>query len=1105
MDGQYFPDDEIDIDSLASSEPPEYVPQMFSHGGEVEEKEEDIDHYAKGGEVSLDSQTQAMNQYLLGEEEDAMPTAYATATQPTESTSPTAGATTAKAMLKKMTKGSGGKSKRPKEMDLEISGLSPAIPELGAPQTEQEKLTQIATARAQYDALERAYKLKAQAAQRAGRGLMKPTFSTQAFDQPTLEKPGPLMARTFAKGGEVDALEGMQNKARENEMYRAAEKYLQSRGQMPDIKISRFLPDEANAEFSSVRLPIGSGTIKVNKDVIASDFKKDIGPALLAHEITHAADRQMKQQAIEQRGKGTKFAEAYEKLMGSEGRNRLEPARRADYEWAEGNRFYRSTPEEIAAHGVGAFSGPMLQDRAPLHVDPTAATEFQILLDLAQRDIDKGPKGLAKIPAFARKFFKYADGGPVYRADGSPPSGERLTPQQIERLAAEQAALNQYYAAKARPSTGMNRKRGPVSEALDTGEAYVNMAKGVTEFPYDLVGAPVDIATMLMRPFGYSTEKPVMGSDWIKAQMTKAGVRPEPPADPTAKGFYTAGELLSNLTNPASVSRKVGPVVEKGVTAVGKEAARQVERGMFNEGPLRAITPQPAFAVRPEGGGTTFTNIREGGSSAPVSKLDKLIETGANPRIEGLSDETGDAIENFWRSKAQNFFTRQYGTPSDPIFKQIISGQLSTPTLQRSIPDYAIEQTRVGKTRIDPVTGESRFYPKYPQALEDLTRRYDELTGLKGIAFNVKEPIFDPAYPTTMGDRGRQLESALREDVTEKMVAGGLNPSLINTNIGLTGPKGEGSSDLLNYVPGEYKELYSMYTNPPKDPGAIRRIYDELGLTSKPNEPVPDVVPENLRRAIQTSEPIYDVDLPYRSPLRDLFAPDNINRYLATLSPADIGKMRFEDVVKNSARYNLDMFNTQNLVDAIKSGKRVPDKVWSQGLSEPLMSFQKEGAKEGEKFTWHRIVDNEATAVEGAYIGHSVGGYAKGGSYGPKEYRRFKEGEKEVYTLRDPRGKPFTTVEIEKTYTGPLDRTLDERDIARMKAQGRDLGPVKTIVRQIKGNGAKTGNVAPKDVDEEVLSFLRDYIKPDKITESDSYLTPKLEEFKMDLSGRPRP
>jgi hypothetical protein len=108
---------------------------------------------------------------------------------------------------------------------------------------------------------------------------------------------------------------------------------------------------------------------------------------------------------------------------------------------------------------------------------------------------------------------------------------------------------------------------------------------------------------MLLTPVWLQHGKnPVMGSDWIKQQMTKRGIRPEPPADPTSKGFYTAGELLSNLTNPAGVTRKVGPVVEKGVAAVGKEAARQVERGIFNEGPLRSITPQPMYISRPPGG-----------------------------------------------------------------------------------------------------------------------------------------------------------------------------------------------------------------------------------------------------------------------------------------------------------------------------------------------------------------------------------------------------------------------------------------------------------------------------------------------------------------------
>jgi len=662
---------------------------------------------------------------------------------------------------------------------------------------------------------------------------------------------------------------------------------------------------------------------------------------------------------------------------------------------------------------------------------------------------------------------------PVERAGGSPIGGEqRLTPQQIERLASDQAELNRY-----QPVMNTNiQRQGAKSRKLAT-ERDINQLPDPQTYAFiqsALLGTPPDEVANQFSVF-HPKRKEILGR---------------------AEQGFVAGNAA--LVGPAA--RMLKEVTAPAVKYLGKEAARQVERGMFNEGPLRGITPQPAFAVRPEGGGTTFTNVRSSGkSNAPISKLDKMIDAGANPGIQGLSNEMGDAIENFWRSKAQNYYTRQYGTPSDPVFKQIISGQLRTPALQKVIPDYAIDQLSAGKTRVNPATGESRFYPKYPQALEDLTRRYDDMTGLQGVAFNVKEPIFDPGYPSTLGDRGRQLEATLKEDVTEKMVAGGMNPSLINPRLKLTGPRGEGAGDeMLNYVPDTYKELYNLYKQPPEESNMISRLYKELGLGETK---VPGVVPDNIKRAIQTSEPIYDVDMQYSSALEGLLTPKNINNYLTTLSPAEINKLRFEDVVKNSARYNLDMFNTQNIVEAIRSGKRIPEKTWMQGLSDPLMTFE----KEGKKYTWHRILENEATAIEGAYLGHSVGGYAKGGNYGPKEYRRFKDGEKEVYTLRDERGRPFTSVEVEKAYTGPLGRTLSEPDIARAKAEGRDLGPLQTVLRQTKGNGAKTGNVAPKDVEDGVLEFIRDYIKPTKFTEEDQFLTPKLQQFKIDMSGRPRP
>jgi hypothetical protein len=1454
MDGQYLPDDEIDIDSLASSEPPEYVPQMFSEGGEVED---DIEHYAKGGDASLDQSVETMNKYLLADEADTMPTAYATtpygATQPT---APEMSTKTAKLMLKQLsTKSGGGKSKRSKEMSLEAGDLSPAIPELGAPQTEQEKLTQIASARAQYDALEKAYKLKAQAAQRAGKGLMKPTFNTVMFDQPTLEKPGPLMARTFQLGGLVSkALKSGAKKGassvdnvvpssarslfpeQESSLFpsiikeeggnwmggstspeafvkplyksesldnpnkaKALNKWIDKK-LTPYIKNKMGTPSDpvriqaekegilpfpdtvVNAEITSYQNRIAAGlpieqqapisktdrgqawenradaSIRVGpyQDMVPFGYSNDPNETLRAFGGDFAVQNPTAKVSAMNTGRGPEdlgFDHIVDVLQENLTTGRLSPdslrglsmedAVRLTYQYdldmakkmaeakiqsLEGVPVYKQYPEQgfrwmqldkpgyfaaesdamghsvrgyepppghpdwtpqsgnkgTPGYGYGGWeaiksgeakiysladsmgkryttieqvpgthplgtsargnnfpdeiryggSGTGVEESIPeeklqeiyalgkkmYFENPNAFAENRLLsgapppspMDSFQKAADmvlgkrppsinqiKGPvngyieesaqpfvqdflnsgnwstvnnlnlaklrdlKDSPEVENFVKsnqldnrrflteaEYKKYetdflreeltnqlggfdplewarlnpegmAKGGMVQHFDGG--GMAMLSPEESDSYSAEPAQFvkdlkSDYARLKASPTA---REQLAKIAALQISQGGPDLAALGVEYLIDpLKSATLDkvftrpkFRSVLDKPANPKSPRiadqpqrePMLGS-LSDALRTKDGnfIGSSEDVIKRAQDAKLMGpSRFSPLTEAgASLGLGLGSFAAKPTAKfLGKEAARQVERGMFSEGPLRNVTPQPMFAVRPEGGGTTFTGIRAGGSNAPISRFDKIIDAGANPSIQGLSNEMGDAIENFWRSKAQNYFTRQYGTPSDPIFKQIISGQLRTPGLQKSIPDYAIEQTKVGKTRIDPVTGESRFYPKYPQALEDLTRRYDEQTGLKGIAFNVNEPIFDPGYQGTMGDRGRQLEAALKEGVTEKMVAGGMNPSLVNPDVSLTGPRGDTTSDLLNYVPSEYKELYSIYKQPPSETNMLSRIYNELGLSGKSNEPGPGLVPENLKRAIETSEPIYDINFSYKSPLKDLLAPENINRYLSTLTPSEVTKMRFEDVVKNSAKYNLDMFNTQNLVEAIRSGKRVPDKVWKQGLSEPLMTAE----KEGEKFTWHRIVDNEATALEGAYLGHSVGGYAKGGSYGPKEYRRFKEGEKEVYTLRDARGKPFTTVEVEKAYTGPLDRTLDEREIARMKAEGRELGPMSTIVRQIKGNGAKTGNVAPKDVGDEVLTFLRDYIKPDKITESENYLTPKLEQYKMDLSGRPRP
>jgi hypothetical protein len=217
------------------------------------------------------------------------------------------------------------------------------------------------------------------------------------------------------------------------------------------------------------------------------------------------------------------------------------------------------------------------------------------------------------------------------------------------------------------PKSGKGRREGEISKQLKSGDAYANMAKGVTELPYDLVGSGVDLATMAMRPFGYSTEKPVMGSDFIKEKMTKLGVRPEPPTDPTAKGFYTAGELLSNLVNPAGAVRtgvKGAEKVGQAATDVGKdflEYNRQISvpgasYAVPPQGPAK--TPAPASGLgfysaaeqaalnlpRKEGSGAAFLNDL---MKAPDVKKEELASMGLDEFLRGKPKATRQEVQDF--------------------------------------------------------------------------------------------------------------------------------------------------------------------------------------------------------------------------------------------------------------------------------------------------------------------------------------------------------------------------------------------------------------------------------------------------------------------------
>lgn len=441
-------------------------------------------------------------------------------------------------------------------------------------------------------------------------------------------------------GGEVEKGEAQQ----------ALEKYLKSRDEMPDVKITTRLPEGTNGLYTSDNLNIGSGTIKIHKNTPKAALS-----SLLTHELTHAADRQMRQQAIEQGmfGNSNQYTEAYEKLVGPDGRNRTQFARNLRPEWAAENRLYRADPKEIAAYGVGAFAGPTLQGPGPRHVDATAATELRILMDLAQRNVDKGPTGLEKIPAFFRKMGRYSDGGDVQ---------ERLTPQQIERMAEKEAAERENASKPAflTPKSGKGRQI-----STKTGELEMAALQGVSEMPYNLLGAPVDLATMAMRPFGYDVEKPMGGSEDLKQRALDAGIRQKPPEGKAARALYELTQATSGAVNPAAPVR--GAV--KAAEATG-EAAKMLARD-FQQYNRQLDVPGASYAIKPKGGpfaveGQTYGSPED--FSKPVNSVDNFINT--------YLANTNDAPLNDWfRNKVGAYVKRDLGTEADQFVRAADEGR----------------------------------------------------------------------------------------------------------------------------------------------------------------------------------------------------------------------------------------------------------------------------------------------------------------------------------------------------------------------------------------------------------------------------------------------
>ena len=171
--------------------------------------------------------------------------------------------------------------------------------------------------------------------------------------------------------------------------------YLTAAGQMPAVQEAA-LPYDVYGKFAGIDGPTGTLTM-------SSTLSPARAPQTGTHEIAHAVDQAIAVQAGNYRRSFgyNQLEDAYNKLVnfGTAGAGprefgdpRYGMAAKIDPQWAEKYGNYRSSPGELAAWAVeNIVRHPQLPEtyNPPAHLNATLAQEFEILLDLAMRDLKR--------------------------------------------------------------------------------------------------------------------------------------------------------------------------------------------------------------------------------------------------------------------------------------------------------------------------------------------------------------------------------------------------------------------------------------------------------------------------------------------------------------------------------------------------------------------------------------------------------------------------------------------------------------------------------------------------------------------------------------------
>ena len=661
-------------------------------------------------------------------------------------------------------------------------------------------------------------------------------------------------------------------------------------------------------------------------------------------------------------------------------------------------------------------------------------------------------------------------------------------------------------------------------------------------------------------PAGYSglmelarTRDPEMAANEIAARQAALTYAPRTTAG--KESTASAAELLENLNVPA---QKVGDVAFDvsgnspvagaaaqtlldplnfipGAKSLGKLGKKGIQKAIENA----AVPGDPFFsgsrgkqrgAVKPYGG--TFARnspefiaakenpvMSERPNTDYISNLEKYYAQArtqvddAAGGFEPATVEQKQAMREFYDDKAIPYFEELHGTLRDPIFESLAEGRIKpygSSASSSAFRPYLIREAKRKKAS-------SGFrHAKDPEAFEDLTRRYDDATGIRPVLYypneknlidaatknspekvpalgggvSTMEGEFLPAKALTkdqaaQSERGRTADFIRNQMETQQAALPNelrnqyLNP-VDEYSVQIREPKDLGytsASGVKGALDDITKKLY-----PEPTPGLLKRAKNMLA--GQPEEKKQGYsVSDKMLEAMTRNEPIYDIGASKaetRGPLNFL-SVEHLNDYMRTLPPEQIKETPFATMVEESAKYQAYKEGVNQHIRDIKGGKGVDPKVFSTGVSEPIKTYDN-------GFRWVKANNEDALKLNGASVGHCLVAGARNcslsGQKGGTGRKSFDSGDTEIYFLQDARGVPMTTLEV-----------VNAKD------------PANKTITQTKGNGTKTGDTAPVDYDDMVYD-LATQLNPVGIRESATYLSPRMRELQRTLDtarSLPRP